>query len=177
MEEHKKRWLLLEILVSPPCYPQKTSFFAQLWEWTVPGLWTRLGHLLHLLLHNSFSSENMSGYTEEGIIARTEMSPGSVKANSHTKSFKMLPVWNFSAWPKEVKPRISRIKPRNGKMRNYFKSLWGSRIYSHKKQWVKHYIFHGEQLSPVLVLGQHLWRRFAKLWSVKCEHHDIHSIQ
>lgn len=86
------------------------------------------------------SAQKTSGYTE-GIIARTEMSPGSVKANSHTKSFKMLPVWNFSAWPKEVKPRISRIKPRNGKMRNYFKSLWGSRIYSHKKQWVKHYIY------------------------------------
>lgn len=93
--------------------------------------------------------------------------------NSHTKSFKAIPVWNFLAWSKEVKPRISRIKPCSGKMRNCFNSLWGSRIYSHRKQWVKHYVFHGEQLSPVLALGQHLWQRFAKLWSVKCEHHYV----
>lgn len=131
-----------------PVTPQKFFLGPTVGMNSGKEIWTQLSYLLHLLLHKSLSLENVSRYAEEEIIAQTEMSPGCVKAIVTQRVLKHSG-WNFLAWSREVIPRINRIKLCNGKMRKYFNSLLGNRVYSDKKKKKKKMslcIIHGKQL-------------------------------
>lgn len=101
--------------------------------------------------------------------------PWMCQSNSHTKSFKTLSGWNFLAWSKEVIPRINRIKLCNGKMRKYFNSQLGNRIYTDQKKKKKQEPLHHswETTAPVLVLGWHQWQCLPNFgtWNLNKVHH------
>lgn len=156
-----------------PVTPQKFFLGPTIGMNSGKEIWTQLSYLLHLLLHKSLSLENVSRYAEEEIIAQTEMSPGCVKAIVTQRVLKHSG-WNFLAWSREVIPRINRIKLCNGKMRKYFNSLLGNRVYSDKKKKKKRWASASSMgnncpSSPVLVLGWHQWQWIAKFWNMKCE--------